>query len=71
VALAGGPNARRWIDELRHVQLEINGDDLIAAGIPEGPRVGEALARVLDRRLDGELAGGRETELSAALDDRR
>ena len=28
VALAGGENARRWIDELRHVRLEITGDDL-------------------------------------------
>ena len=32
VALAGGDNARRWIDELRHVRLEITGDDLLAAG---------------------------------------
>ena len=37
VALAGGENARRWIEELRDVRLEIGGDDLIAAGVPEGP----------------------------------
>ena len=31
------PNARRWLDELRHVRLEITGDDLLAAGVPQGP----------------------------------
>jgi tRNA nucleotidyltransferase (CCA-adding enzyme) len=66
VALAGGENARRWLDELRAVRLEINGDDLLAAGIPEGPEIGSRLQRTLDRKLDGELAG-REQELAAAL----
>jgi tRNA nucleotidyltransferase (CCA-adding enzyme) len=67
VALAGGENARRWLDALRHVRLEINGDDLLAAGIPQGPEIGARLQRTLDRKLDGELAG-REEELAAALD---
>jgi tRNA nucleotidyltransferase (CCA-adding enzyme) len=67
VALAGGDNARRWLDALRHVRLEINGDDLLAAGIPQGPEIGARLQRTLDRKLDGELAG-REQELAAALD---
>ena len=67
VALAGGENARRWLDALRHVRLEINGDDLLAAGIPQGPEIGARLQRTLDRKLDGELAG-REQELAAALD---
>jgi tRNA nucleotidyltransferase (CCA-adding enzyme) len=67
VALAGGENARRWLDELRDVRLEINGDDLLAAGIPEGPEIGARLRRTLDRKLDGELAG-RERELAAALE---
>jgi tRNA nucleotidyltransferase (CCA-adding enzyme) len=66
VALAGGENARRWLDELRAVRLEINGDDLVAAGIPEGPEIGSRLQRTLDRKLDGELSG-REQELAAAL----
>jgi tRNA nucleotidyltransferase (CCA-adding enzyme) len=68
VALAGGENARRWLDELRAVRLEINGDDLLAAGIPEGPEIGARLQRTLDRKLDGELAG-HEQELAAALDE--
>jgi tRNA nucleotidyltransferase (CCA-adding enzyme) len=66
VALAGGDNARRWIDELRHVRLEIDGHDLVAAGIHEGPEVGRRLQRALDRKLDGEISG-REEELAAAL----
>jgi tRNA nucleotidyltransferase (CCA-adding enzyme) len=68
VALAGGDNARRWLDELRHVRLEIDGRDLLAAGIPEGPEVGARLQRALDRKLDGEVSG-REEELAAALAD--
>ncbi|MGZ6641013.1 MAG: hypothetical protein ACXVFT_04160 [Solirubrobacteraceae bacterium] len=67
VALAGGENARRWLRELRHVRLDINGRDLLAAGVPEGPEVGARLQHALDRKLDGEVAG-REQELAAALD---
>jgi tRNA nucleotidyltransferase (CCA-adding enzyme) len=67
VALVGGDNARRWIEELRHVRLEIDGHDLLAAGVPEGPEVGERLQRALDRKLDGGVSG-REQELAAALE---
>jgi tRNA nucleotidyltransferase (CCA-adding enzyme) len=67
VALVGGENARSWIDDLRHVRLEIDGHDLLAAGVPEGPEVGERLQRALDRKLDGEVSG-RQEELAAALD---
>jgi tRNA nucleotidyltransferase (CCA-adding enzyme) len=67
VALAGGENARRWLSELRAVRLDINGDDLLAAGVPEGPEIGARLQRALDRKLDGEVAG-REQELAAALE---
>jgi tRNA nucleotidyltransferase (CCA-adding enzyme) len=71
VALAGAHGAqepaRRWLDDLRHVALEIGGGDLLAAGIPAGPSIGARLAAVLDRRLDGELDAGRDAELAAAL----
>ncbi len=53
---------------MRHVHLEITGDDLLAAGLPEGPEIGRRLEAVLRLRLDGELAGGCEAELAAALD---
>jgi tRNA nucleotidyltransferase (CCA-adding enzyme) len=74
VALAGALGceepARRWLQDTRHVRLEIDGADLIAAGIPEGPEIGQRLAAVLKSRLDGELASGHEAELAAALEAR-
>lgn len=70
VALAGGDNARRWIEELRHVRPAITGEDLLAAGIPQGPELGARLARALDARLD-DRAVGREAELAVALEDER
>jgi tRNA nucleotidyltransferase (CCA-adding enzyme) len=70
VALAGalGPEraAREWLDHISRVRLEIAGDDLIAAGIPEGPAVGRGLRAALAAKLDG-LAGDREAELAQAL----
>jgi hypothetical protein len=57
---------RRYLDELRHVRLEIDGADLDALGLHESPLVGEVLGELLRRRLDGELGPGREVELSAA-----
>jgi tRNA nucleotidyltransferase (CCA-adding enzyme) len=58
----------RFLADLRSVHLEITGDDLIEAGIPRGPAVGRALDEVLRRKLDGELSGGRDEELAAALE---
>jgi tRNA nucleotidyltransferase (CCA-adding enzyme) len=60
--------AKKWIDELRDVKLAITGADLLAAGVPEGPQVGRRLRRALWRRLDGEIAPGRDGELQAALE---
>jgi tRNA nucleotidyltransferase (CCA-adding enzyme) len=70
VALAGalgaeGP-ARRWLDALRHVRLEIDGDDLLAAGLTPGPAVGAGLSAARAARLDGRVHG-REQELVEAL----
>jgi tRNA nucleotidyltransferase (CCA-adding enzyme) len=74
VALAGARGApqpaRRWLQELRHVGLQISGDDLRSAGIAEGPDLGRRLQAVLDLRLDGALAEGRDAELRAALQER-
>jgi len=71
VALVGADGAaepaRRWLRELRHVALAIDGDDLLAAGVPRGPQVGRRLAATLDRVLDGEVGAGREAQLAAAL----
>jgi tRNA nucleotidyltransferase (CCA-adding enzyme) len=64
----GRAAARRWFDELRHVRLSITGDDLLAAGIPEGPEIGRRLQAALDKRLDGELEDSPEAQLRAALE---
>jgi tRNA nucleotidyltransferase (CCA-adding enzyme) len=70
VALAGahGPaeKAAAWLTQFRHARLEIDGHDLIAAGVPEGPAVGLALKAALEAKLDGR-ATGREAELAEAL----
>jgi tRNA nucleotidyltransferase (CCA-adding enzyme) len=60
----------RYMSEWRNVGLEITGEDLIAADVPEGPRVGRGLAEALRRKLDGEIEG-REDELRVALDAAR
>lgn len=70
VALAGAcgaePAARRWLDQLRFVKLEIGGADLLAAGVPTGPAVGDGLRAALAAKLDG-LVSGRDGELAEAL----
>ena len=66
VALAGGPAARRWIDELRHVRLQIDGSDLLDAGVPAGPELGARLQRALDAKLNGD-APSRAQQLRVAL----
>ena len=48
-----------WLDDYveswRDVRLEISGDDLLAAGVPEGPAVGRGLAAALRAKLDGDV----------------
>jgi len=56
----------RYVREWRDVRLEIDGNDLIAAGLPEGPGVGAGLESALARTLDGEISG-RDEQLRAAL----
>ncbi len=56
----------RYLADLRGVRLEITGQDLLAAGIPESPQLGRALEETLRRKLDGDVAG-REDELALAL----
>jgi tRNA nucleotidyltransferase (CCA-adding enzyme) len=68
--------AREWLAELHKVSLLITGDDLLAAGIPEGPEIGRRLDVALRWKLDEELVSAangepptsdREAELTAAL----
>jgi tRNA nucleotidyltransferase (CCA-adding enzyme) len=56
----------RYIGQWRDVALEIDGSDLIEAGLDQGPALGRGLEEALRRKLDGEISG-RDEELAAAL----
>jgi tRNA nucleotidyltransferase (CCA-adding enzyme) len=64
-----------WLDHYvagwRDVTLEIDGGDLIAVGLEQGPALGRGLEAALRMKLDGELGEGREAELAAALEAAR
>jgi tRNA nucleotidyltransferase (CCA-adding enzyme) len=59
-----------WLDryaaEWRSVRLEVTGQDLLAAGVPEGPGIGRGLEAALSGKLDGEISG-RDEELRIAI----
>jgi tRNA nucleotidyltransferase (CCA-adding enzyme) len=59
-----------WLEEQRHISLEVTGDDLIAAGVPEGPEVGVRLEESYKLLLEERIEPGREAELRAALEAR-
>jgi tRNA nucleotidyltransferase (CCA-adding enzyme) len=60
----------RYVDEWHRVRLEISGEDLLAAGIAQGPAVGRGLAAALRAKLD-DRASSREDELRIALEEAR
>jgi tRNA nucleotidyltransferase (CCA-adding enzyme) len=66
-ALALGEHGalRTYFERLRDVALDLDGDDLAALGLMESPRVGEVLAELRRRKLNGEL-DDRAAELAAA-----
>ena len=75
VALAGALGgsdcervAKRWLEETRKVALAITGEDLLAAGVPQGPEIGLRLNVALAMRLDGEVDDMHERQLRAALE---
>jgi len=59
-----------WLDNYltswRRIKLEIDGDDLIAAGVEQGPAIGRGLRAARHKKLEGEISG-REEELATAL----
>ena len=71
IALAREPGlvaerVHAYLERMRGVRLEITGDDLRRAGVPESPQIGAALKQTLALKLDG-FVGGRDDELAAAL----
>jgi tRNA nucleotidyltransferase (CCA-adding enzyme) len=65
LALRDDPKLHEYFEDLRAVRLEVDGDDLAALGLAESPRVGEILAELRRRKLNGML-DGRAEELAAA-----
>jgi tRNA nucleotidyltransferase (CCA-adding enzyme) len=65
LALADQEPLHAYFRGLRDVRLEVSGTDLADLGLAESPRVGEILAELRRRKLNGEL-DGRESELEAA-----
>jgi tRNA nucleotidyltransferase (CCA-adding enzyme) len=65
LAAAGEPGARRWLQDIRHRKLEIDGRDLLAAGL-SGAAVGAGLERATVAMLEGRAAD-RESQLREAL----
>ena len=61
------PALRDYLASWRAVRLTVTGADLAALGLAESPRVGEVLAELRRRKLNGELPG-RAAELAAARD---
>jgi tRNA nucleotidyltransferase (CCA-adding enzyme) len=62
-----------WVAAVRapRPELSIRGRDLIAAGVPPGPAVGEALARTLAAREEGRIGPDRELDFALAAALRR
>jgi tRNA nucleotidyltransferase (CCA-adding enzyme) len=58
---------RRYLEELRPLTLAVQGADLVAAGIPPGPRIGEALRATRAARLDGRIAAAQELPYALAF----
>lgn len=63
-----------WLDQYltswSKVKLEIDGNDLIRAGVPQGPAVGRGLREARRKRLEGEIVD-REHELAVAVEAAR
>ena len=45
----------QYLGTLRHVRPEISGNDLLEAGVPQGPEIGIMLDEVLRARMDGRV----------------
>ena len=65
LALADPEPLQEYFERLRDVRLEVSGADLAKLGVGESPQVGEILAELRRRKLNGQL-DGRESELAAA-----
>ena len=54
---------RSWLEELRFREPLLSGDDLLEAGVPQGPLIGRLLAELRRARFD-KTVGTRDDELT-------
>jgi tRNA nucleotidyltransferase (CCA-adding enzyme) len=54
-----------YLTNLRFIKMSINGEDLMAMGLPESPEVGAILDKIRLMKIEGQVQG-RESELQAA-----
>jgi tRNA nucleotidyltransferase (CCA-adding enzyme) len=52
---APGKQVLQYLEKWQHVQTALDGNDLLAMGVPQGPEIGRLLAQLLTARLDGEI----------------
>ena len=52
-----------YIFEISRIKLEINGEDVKALGVEEGPRIRELLEEVMKAKVRGEV-GNRDSQIS-------
>ena len=75
VALAqtGGSGSSEWVSAVRFFSVlkgtapRLDGEDLLALGVPPGPAVGRFLSELLHLRLDGRIGDSREAEAAYVL----
>ena len=69
-AVASTVDEARWRDQLTHIAdwqpqtLPVSGADVIALGIPQGPRIGELLSAVETWWMGRDFAASREETLT-------
>jgi tRNA nucleotidyltransferase (CCA-adding enzyme) len=54
---------RLFLDELRHVKIEITGRDLLEMGVKEGPKYAEILDKLMEAKLDGKAKTKEEQKI--------
>jgi tRNA nucleotidyltransferase (CCA-adding enzyme) len=54
-----------YLSDLCHIKPELSGDDLIKLGYRPGKKLGQALEKIKDAKLDGTI-NSREGEISLA-----
>jgi tRNA nucleotidyltransferase (CCA-adding enzyme) len=49
-----------YFDQLKTVNIELSGADLLKIGLEQGPRIGQLLRAVLEAKLDGQVSTKKE-----------